>query len=137
MRSGRASFDEVYALFPKLIFLQRSKPESLSGGERQMLAIARALMPKPRMLMLDEPSAGLSPKLVGDVFTRLRTVRDTGTAIVLVEQNVRAALALADRALVLVEGRVAHEGPANVLADDSRIAALYLGGIPKVAGAAA
>ena len=102
-----------------------------------MLAVARALMPSPRVLMLDEPSAGLSPKLVGDVFARLRAIRDTGTAIVLVEQNVRAALAVADRALVLVEGRVAHEGVARALADDPRIAALYLGGAPKAAGAVA
>jgi branched-chain amino acid transport system ATP-binding protein len=92
-----------------------------------MLAVARALVASPSVLMLDEPSAGLSPKLVGVVFERLRAVRDTGVTILLVEQNVKAALALADRAVVLVEGRERLEGAARDLVDDPRMAALYLG----------
>jgi branched-chain amino acid transport system ATP-binding protein len=92
-----------------------------------MLAGARALVASPSVLMLDEPSAGLSPKLVGIVFERLKAVRDTGVTILLVEQNVKAALAIADRAVVLVEGRERLEGPARDLAEDPRMAALYLG----------
>ena len=93
-----------------------------------MLAVARALMVKPRVLMLDEPSAGLSPKLVDAVFCRLARIRQDGVAVILVEQNVRAALDLADRGLVLVEGRNRHEGPSRALAEDPAVAALYLGG---------
>ena len=136
-RTAARRMAELFDAFPDLA-RQRGLPAGrLSGGQRQMLAVARALMPSPRVLMLDEPSAGLSPRLVGEVFARLRTIRDDGTAIVLVEQNVRAALALADRALVLVEGRVAHAGAATAMADDPSIAALYLGGAPKPTGAAA
>ena len=94
-----------------------------------MLAIARALLVGPKVLMLDEPSAGLSPKLVEMVFAKLADIRRSGVTIVLVEQNVRAALALADRAYVLVQGRNRHEGPARALASDPVIAALYLGGV--------
>ena len=94
-----------------------------------MLAIARALVVAPKALMLDEPSAGLSPKLVQMVFARLAGIRRSGVGILLVEQNTRAALALADRAYVLVQGRRRHEGPAWALAIDPTIAALYLGGV--------
>ena len=93
-----------------------------------MAAIARALIVAPRVLMLDEPSAGLSPKLVEGVFARLAEVRGRGVAIVLVEQNARAALAVADRGLILVEGRERHEGRASELWGDPRVAELYLGG---------
>lgn len=113
--------------FPDLARQQRLPAGRLSGGQRQMLAVARALIGSPRVLMLDEPSAGLSPRLVGEVFSRLSAVRQTGVALVLVEQNVRAALALADRALVLVDGRNRHEGPARGLAKDPVLASLYLG----------
>ena len=99
----------------------------LSGGQRQMLAVARALISKPRLLMLDEPSAGLSPKLVAQVFEQLAAVRASGVTLLLVEQNVKAALALADRAVVLVEGRERLVAPAAGLASDPRLAALYLG----------
>ncbi len=93
-----------------------------------MLAVARALIVAPKVLMLDEPSAGLSPKLVEMVFEQLAEIRKSGVAILLVEQNARAALSIADRALILVEGHNAHEGPAATLADDPVVAALYLGG---------
>ncbi len=119
--------DEVYAMFDDLARQRRLMAGSLSGGQRQMLAVARALVVHPRVLMLDEPSAGLSPKLVAQVFARLQVIRETGLTIVLVEQNARAALALGDRAYVLVEGSVAHEGPAKTLWDDPLIAELYLG----------
>jgi branched-chain amino acid transport system ATP-binding protein len=118
---------ETYALFPDLARQARLLAGSLSGGQRQMLAAARALIVKPRVLMLDEPSAGLSPKFVEQVFARLQEVRETGVSILLVEQNARAALAIGDRAYVLVEGREAHEGPARSLWDDPVIAELYLG----------
>ena len=119
--------DEVYVMFPDLERQRRLMAGSLSGGQRQMLAVARALIVHPRVLMLDEPSAGLSPKLVAQVFARLQAIREGGLTIVLVEQNARAALAIGDRAYVLVEGAVAHEGPAKTLWDDPLIAELYLG----------
>jgi branched-chain amino acid transport system ATP-binding protein len=117
----------MFALFPDLGRQRKLPAGRLSGGQRQMLAVARALVASPSVLMLDEPSAGLSPKLVGVVLERLRAVRDTGVTILLVEQNVKAALAIADRGVVLVEGRERLEGRAAGLADDRRMAALYLG----------
>jgi branched-chain amino acid transport system ATP-binding protein len=119
---------EIYRFFPDLARQRRLLAGRLSGGQRQMAAIARALIAAPLVLMLDEPSAGLSPKLVEGVFARLAEIRASGVAIVLVEQNARAALAIADRGLVLVEGRNRHEGRAAELWGDARIAALYLGG---------
>jgi len=109
-RAGRIA--EIYRFFPDLARQRRLAAGRLSGGQRQMAAIARALIVAPRVLMLDEPSAGLSPKLVEGVFARLAEVRARGVAIVLVEQNARAALAIADRGLILVEGRERHEGRA-------------------------
>jgi branched-chain amino acid transport system ATP-binding protein len=119
---------EIYRFFPDLARQRRLLAGRLSGGQRQMAAIARALIAAPLVLMLDEPSAGLSPKLVEGVFARLAEIRASGVAIVLVEQNARAALAIADRGLVLVEGRNRHEGRAAELWGDARVAALYLGG---------
>ena len=119
--------DEMFAMFPDLARQQRLPAGSLSGGQRQMLAVARALIVRPRVLMLDEPSAGLSPKFVEMVFARLHEIRSTGLTIVLVEQNAKAALGIGDRAYVLVEGHEAHEGPAATLWDDPVIAELYLG----------
>ena len=126
----------LYAFFPDLSRQRALAAGRLSGGQRQMLAVARALMVQPAVLMLDEPSAGLSPKLVETVFARLLEIRDSGVAIVLVEQNARAALAIADRALVLVEGRVRREGRARDLAGDREMADLYLGGLRLAEGAA-
>jgi branched-chain amino acid transport system ATP-binding protein len=125
-RSERVA--EIYAFFPDLARQRRLLAGRLSGGQRQMLAVARALIVSPRVLMLDEPSAGLSPKLVDLVFAKLADIKARGVAIVLVEQNARAALAVADRAIILVEGRNRHEGPAAMLLADATIAELYLGG---------
>jgi branched-chain amino acid transport system ATP-binding protein len=125
-RAGRIA--EIYRFFPDLERQRRLPAGRLSGGQRQMAAIARALIAAPRVLMLDEPSAGLSPKLVEGVFARLAQIRASGVAIVLVEQNARAALAVADRGLILVEGRNRHEGRSAELAGDARVAELYLGG---------
>ncbi len=119
--------EAMYALFPDLSRQHRLDAGRLSGGQRQMLAVARALMVDPSVLMLDEPSAGLSPRLVGEVFEKLAEIRRGGVTIVLVEQNARAALAVGDRAYVLVEGRERHEGAAAALWDDPTVAELYLG----------
>ncbi len=124
---------ELYALFPDLARQRRLLAGRLSGGQRQMLAVARALVGAPKVLMLDEPSAGLSPKLVGLVFEKLLEVRRTGVTILLVEQNVKAALAIADRAAVLVEGVERIVGRAGDLANDPRVADLYLGHNGRVA----
>ncbi|HSW26661.1 MAG TPA: ATP-binding cassette domain-containing protein [Burkholderiaceae bacterium] len=117
----------VYAMFPDLQRQRRLSAGRLSGGQRQMLAVARALIARPSVLVLDEPSAGLSPKLVLQVFDKLREVRDGGVSVLLVEQNVKAALALADRAAILVEGRERVVAPCAELRGDARIAELYLG----------
>lgn len=118
---------ELYAMFPDLASRPSLRAGQLSGGQRQMLAVARALVVAPSVLILDEPSAGLSPKIVGEVFSRLKEINRRGVTIVLVEQNVKAALAIADRAVILVEGQLRHEGPAATLADDPIVAELYLG----------
>lgn len=125
-RAGRIA--RVEALFPDLAGRRTLAAGRLSGGQRQMLAVARALIVEPDVLMLDEPSAGLSPKLVSLVFAKLAEIRSEGVTILLVEQNARAALAIADRGVILAEGRERHEGPAAALLGDPAIAELYLGG---------
>lgn len=124
-RAGR--IEAMLDMFPDLAARPRELAGALSGGQRQMLAAARALLTEPRVLMLDEPSAGLSPKLVGQVFETLRRISDAGVTLVLVEQNVRAALALTKRALVLVDGKLAHDGPTDVLHDGRFLGELFLG----------
>jgi branched-chain amino acid transport system ATP-binding protein len=116
-----------YGTFPQLRALRRRPAGQLSGGEQQMLALARALMSRPRVVLLDEPSLGLAPKVIGAVFEFVRTIRAEGTAVVLVEQNAKLALDTADRALVMQRGRVALEGPAARLAEDERVRDVYLG----------
>ncbi|TCL64188.1 ABC transporter ATP-binding protein [Rhizobium sp. BK251] len=118
---------EMYEIFPDLAERRRVAAGNLSGGQRQMLAVARALIVRPKLLVLDEPSAGLSPKFVGMVFEMLSTIRKAGTTILLVEQNAKAALAIGDRAYVLVEGKDRHEGRAADLWNDPVVAELYLG----------
>ncbi len=119
--------DEAYTRFPDLAARRGNAGHALSGGQRQMLAMARALMTAPRLLLLDEPSAGLSPMMVSEVFGHVRQIADSGIAVLMVEQNVKAGLRIADRGLILVTGRTAHEGDARKLQDDPVIAQLYLG----------
>ena len=123
---GRA-LAEVFALFPRLAERRRQAAGTLSGGERQMLAMGRALMARPDLLMLDEPSLGLAPLIVRDIFRTIRGLRDAGRAILLVEQNARAALDVADWGYVLEAGRLALEGPSASLAADPRVIETYLG----------
>jgi branched-chain amino acid transport system ATP-binding protein len=126
-RESARQIEAMFAMFADLARQRHLLAGRLSGGQRQMLAVARALMVSPKVLMLDEPSAGLSPKLVEQVFERLGEIRKAGLTILLVEQNARAALTLGDRAYVLVEGKNRHEGAAASLWDDPLIAELYLG----------
>jgi len=117
----------VYSLFPVLKERTRQLAGSLSGGEQQMCAIGRALMAKPRLLMLDEPTLGLAPLLVRQIFDTVRTINADGVTVLLVEQNVRQALTLAHRACVLESGRVVLDGPARELLGDERLKRAYLG----------
>jgi branched-chain amino acid transport system ATP-binding protein len=119
---------EVYAHFPVLAERKSATAFSLSGGEQQMLAIGRALMAKPRLLMLDEPSTGLAPQVVAAIFELLTELKRRGTAVLIVEQNAYLTLRHADRAYVLESGEVALSGTAAELASDERVRAIYLGG---------
>lgn len=119
--------DEMYAMFPVLEEKRLQPAWQLSGGQQQMLAMARALMSQPEVLLLDEPSMGLAPLLVREVFRVVRTLKDRGISILLVEQNARAALAIADRGYVMETGSVALSGPADELLADERVRSAYLG----------
>ena len=131
MRSGnprwRDQLDTVYELFPRLKDRRLQVAGTLSGGERQMLALGRAMMSQPRILMLDEPSLGLAPLVVREIFSTIDALRKTGVTTVLVEQNARAALETADYGYVLEMGHIALHGPASALAQDSRVIDTYLG----------
>ena len=120
--------DEMYELFPRIEEKKTQMAGTLSGGEQQMLAIARALMSEPKLLMLDEPSLGLAPKIVGEVFQTIERLRDEGITILLVEQNAFAALKISDRAYVLENGEIALSGDAQDLIGDDNIRQKYLGG---------
>ena len=126
-RQWRDGLDQVYSLFPRLKERERQMAGTLSGGERQMLAVARALMGQPKLLMLDEPSLGLAPRVVKEIFNIIEGLRESGVSILLVEQNARAALAVADHAYVLETGDISLQGPASELAKDPRVIETYLG----------
>jgi branched-chain amino acid transport system ATP-binding protein len=121
------SLDRVFTLFPRLKERRKQSSGTLSGGEQQMLAIGRALMARPRLLLLDEPSLGLAPLLVQTIFTAIDTINQEGTTILLVEQNAMAALKHSHRAYVLETGRIVTEGPSQELAKDERVKEAYLG----------
>jgi branched-chain amino acid transport system ATP-binding protein len=123
----KRGLDEVFRRFPRLLERHTQMAGTLSGGERQMLAMGRALMSNPRVLMLDEPSLGLAPRIVGEVFAIIADLRKTGVSILLVEQNARAALRAADRAHVMELGAFTMGGAAADLAKDPRVAEIYLG----------
>ena len=123
-----ATMNDVYQRFPRLKERRRQVAGTLSGGEQQMLAIGRALMSKPRLIMLDEPSMGLAPLLVSQIFSIIRELKDTGVTILLVEQNARMALRIADRAYVLETGRVKLSDSADALLNNDEVQKAYLGG---------
>jgi branched-chain amino acid transport system ATP-binding protein len=124
----KQTLQQVFARFPRLAERQKQKAQTLSGGERQMLALGRALMAKPRLLMLDEPSLGLAPIMVREIFHIVASLREIGVSILLVEQNARAALETSDYGYVLEMGEITHQGPSAALAHDTRVATTYLGG---------
>jgi len=127
-RTLRDDLDAVYARFPRLAARRTQAAFSLSGGEQQMLAIGRALMAKPKLLMLDEPSTGLAPQIVAQIFGIIAELKAAGTAVLLVEQNAFLTLKAADRAYIMENGAIALAGPAAALANDERVRAIYLGG---------
>ncbi len=127
MASWRDGLERVFTLFPRLKDRRAQQAGTLSGGERQMLAIGRALMGQPKLLMLDEPSLGLAPRIVRDIFEIIMLLRASGVTILLVEQNARAALQVADHGYVLETGDLVLEGPAAQLAGDPRVIETYLG----------
>jgi branched-chain amino acid transport system ATP-binding protein len=132
----RGELDRVYELFPRLKERRNQLAGTLSGGERQMLAVGRALMSSPKLLMLDEPSLGLAPLIVREIFRTIARLREEGVSILLIEQNARAALEVADHGYVLETGAIALQGPAADLAGDPRVIETYLGAARKAAAEA-
>ncbi len=127
-RSGMAAdFDRVYSLFPRLAERKTQQGGTMSGGEQQMLAIGRALMAAPRLLLLDEPSMGLAPQFIKQIFTIIKEINEQGTTILLVEQNANQALARADRAFVLETGTITHRGTGRELLSNPAVKEAYLG----------
>ena len=127
-QSIQKSFERVYELFPRLLERKKQAAGTLSGGEQQMLAIGRALMIEPKLLLLDEPSLGLAPNLVDMIFDLIKEIRKQGTTVLLIEQNANMALSVADRAYVLETGNIVLEGGAKDVAENPKVRAAYLGG---------
>jgi branched-chain amino acid transport system ATP-binding protein len=130
-REKHAQMERVFTLFPRLFERQRQKAGLLSGGEQQMLALGRALMGLPRLLLLDEPSLGLAPKIVESIFAILAQLHRDGMSLLIVEQNVHAVLALVQRAYILEGGRIVGEGDGKILLADDHIRAAYLGPLAR------
>jgi neutral amino acid transport system ATP-binding protein len=128
----RGQIGRMYELFPRLGERPTQTAGTMSGGERQMVAMARALMPDPQLLLLDEPSAGLAPAFVDAIFEKVQEVNRAGVTIVMVEQNARRALAMSDRGYVLDLGKDRFEGPGKALLEDPKVAELYLGGTARI-----
>jgi neutral amino acid transport system ATP-binding protein len=128
----RERIDRMYELFPRLGERRTQAAGTMSGGERQMLAMARALMPQPHVLLLDEPSAGLAPAFVEAIFENVREINQAGVTVVMVEQNARRALAMSDRGYVLDLGRNRFQGAGRDLLEDPKVAELYLGGTARI-----
>jgi neutral amino acid transport system ATP-binding protein len=131
-RHKRERIHQMYELFPRLGERQHQPAGTMSGGERQMVAMARALMPDPQVLLLDEPSAGLAPAFVEAIFQKIEDINNAGVTLVMVEQNARRALAMSDRGYVLDVGVNRFEGPGRELLEDPKVAELYLGGTARV-----
>ena len=128
----RSRIGDMYEVFPRLGERRGQAAGTMSGGERQMLAMARALMPEPRVLLLDEPSAGLAPAFVASTFEKVREINEAGVTVVMVEQNARRALAMSDRGYVLDLGQNRFQGAGSELLEDPKVAELYLGGTARI-----